>query len=41
MGGMILTIYTLYDTFVQVAFWGHDDCTCIKIFSSVDFFNRN
>jgi len=38
MGGMIFTIYTTYDVCMRgVAFWDHDDCTCIKIFSGVNF----
>jgi len=38
-GGPILAIYTLYDVSLckELPFGGHDDCTCIKIFSSINF----
>jgi len=38
-----LTIYTSYDVFLhkQLLLGGHDDCTGIKIFSGIKFFNRN
>ena len=32
-------LYVVWCVFVQgVAFWGHDDCTCVKTFSGIDFF---
>jgi len=42
MGGTIL-IYTSYAVFLckELPFGGHDDCTCIVIFSSVNFLNRH
>ena len=40
MGGLILTIYMPYDVFrKELPFGGHDDCTSIKIFRGVNFFN--
>jgi len=31
-------LYVVWRVFVQgVAFWGRDDCTCVKIFSGVSF----
>jgi len=43
MGGPILTIYTSYDVFLhkEVPFLGRDDRVCIKIFSGINFFNRD
>jgi len=42
-GGLIVAIYASYDVFLCVAlpFWGHDDCTCFKIFSGINVFNRD
>ena len=39
MGGPILMIYTLHDIVLlkELPFGGHDDCTCIKIFSGINF----
>jgi len=36
-------IYTSYDVFLskELPFGGRIDCTCIKIFSGVNFFNRD
>jgi len=43
-GGPFLIIYTSYDVLLrkELHFGGHNDLTCIKIFSGVNFFkNRN
>jgi len=42
----ILTIgprHASYDMFLRrnLPFGGRDDCTCVNIFSGVDFFNRD
>ena len=39
MGGeLILTICAFYDVFAQGdVFGGRNDCTCVKVFSSVNF----
>ena len=36
---LILVIYTSYDVFLrkELPFGGCDDCTCIKIFSGINF----
>ena len=41
--GPILMIYTSYDVFLskELPFGGRIDCTCVKIFSGVNFFNRD
>jgi len=38
MGGLVLMIYALYDVFSrkELAFGGHNDCTCLKIFSGIN-----
>jgi len=43
MGKPILTIYTSYDVFLlkELPFDGSKDCIGIKIFSGVNFVNRN
>ena len=39
INGLILTIYASYGVFLckDLRFRGHDDCTCINIFSGVNF----
>ena len=38
-GGLILPIYTSYDVFLrkELPFGGCVDCTCVKIFSGINF----
>jgi len=40
-GGPTLMIYTSYDVFLrkELPFWGHSDCSSVKIFTGVKFFN--
>jgi len=42
-GGLILTNHASYDVFLrkELAFVDRNDCTCVKIFSGVNFFNRD
>jgi len=40
-GGPILTTYASYDMRKEMPFGGHDDCICVKMFSGVNFINRN
>jgi len=43
MGGLTLMTYTLYDMFLckELLFGACNDCTCVKIFSGIEFFNRD
>jgi len=36
---MILTVCKSHDVFLrkELPFWGRSDCTCVKIFSGVNF----
>jgi len=39
-GAVVLMIYTSYDLFLhkELPFGDRNDCTCIKIFSGINFF---
>jgi len=43
MGGLILISCMSYDVFLskELPSGGCDDCTCVKIFSGINFFNPN